>query len=185
MTKYVIFGRLGPADAFRPPRAVDTVATTLDLLDAAGSLRFGVDRALKHLAGWHLTPTAVGIDLITLAAHVHAADTRLNRVQASQDGWMREISIVVPVSDVAVWDRATAPLERMLRFLTGDLWAVRFRPCLAPAARLCRVSRDRGHDIRSRGSPCSPAASTVSSGQSTNFTRAGFRSSSATAAKAA
>tara|TARA_R100001086_G_scaffold233276_3_gene154879 strand:- start:924 stop:2309 length:1386 start_codon:yes stop_codon:yes gene_type:complete len=128
MTKYVIFGRLGPADAFRPPRAVDTVATTLDLLDAAGSLRFGVDRALKHLAGWHLTPTAVGIDLITLAAHVHAADTRLNRVQASQDGWMREISIVVPVSDVAVWDRATAVLERMLRFLTGDLWAVRFRP---------------------------------------------------------
>ena len=128
MTKHIIFGRLGPADAFRPPRAVDTVATTLDLLDAAGSLRFGVDRALKHLAGWHLTPTAVGIDLITLAAHVHAADTRLNRVQASQDGWTREISIVVPVSDVAVWDRATAILERMLRFLTGDLWAVRFRP---------------------------------------------------------
>lgn len=128
MTKYVIFGHLGPADAFRPPQAEDTVATALDLLDGAGSLRFGVNRALKDLAGWHLTPTAIGVDLITLAAHVHAADTRLNRVQTAQDAWTREIGIIVPVSDVAIWERATAVLERMLRFLTGDLWTVRFRP---------------------------------------------------------
>lgn len=139
MTQYAIFGRLGPADTFQPPVADDTLATVLDLLDASGSLRFGLNDAMRQLAAMELSPNAIGIDLITLAAHVHAADTRLNRIQTSQDSWTREIGIIVPVSDVNVWEGTTAVLERMLRFLTGDLWTVRFRPL--PAAGRPNLSR--------------------------------------------
>ena len=59
---------------------------------------------------------------------MHAADTRLSRSTESQDGWTREIRLVVPVSDVSRWVAAEPNLRRMLNFLTGDKWTILFRP---------------------------------------------------------
>ena len=73
-------------------------------------------------------PTEIGLDLLVLAAMVYAADTRISRHSESQDGWTREIRLVVPVSDLARWNAAIPILQRMLNFLTGDKWTIGFRP---------------------------------------------------------
>ena len=96
MTRYVISGFLGREDGFRPIEGEGIHVTSIDLLDDAGRLRFGLDGALSQLAGLRLKPSAVGIDLLVLAALIYAADTRLNRVRTSQDAWTREIELVVP-----------------------------------------------------------------------------------------
>jgi hypothetical protein len=67
------------------------------------------------------------VDLLVLAAHVHAADTRISRNTESQDNWTREIRLVVPVSDVARWTSVSGLLQQMLNFLTGDRWSFDFR----------------------------------------------------------
>jgi len=72
-------------------------------------------------------PTEVGMDLLILAAHVHAADTRISRSSESQDTWTREIRLVVPVSDPNLWGTTSSLLCRILNFLTGDKWIIGFR----------------------------------------------------------
>jgi hypothetical protein len=67
------------------------------------------------------------VDLLVLAAHIHAADTRISRNTESQDNWTREIRLVVPVSDVARWTSVSGLLQQMLNFLTGDRWSLDFR----------------------------------------------------------
>jgi hypothetical protein len=82
---------------------------------------------VRSLAKLGVYPSEVGIDVLVLAAMVHAADTRISRVQTSQDAWTRELGISVPVSDPGLWTRQRTLVEKMLRFLTGDHWAVSFR----------------------------------------------------------
>lgn len=72
-------------------------------------------------------PSEIGIDLLVLAAHVHAADTRISRAEQSQDSWTREMRLVVPVSDPARWNGAVPTLKKALDFLTGDRWTIGFR----------------------------------------------------------
>lgn len=72
-------------------------------------------------------PSEIGIDLLILAAHIHAADTGISRTKHSQDAWTREIRLVVPVSDPVRWNAAAALLKQSLDFLTGDLWTIVFR----------------------------------------------------------
>jgi hypothetical protein len=83
---------------------------------------------IRNLGRLGVYPSEVGVDVLVLAAMVHAADTRINRVQTSQDAWTRELGIAVPVSDPDLWTAQRALLEKMLRFLTGDHWTVAFRP---------------------------------------------------------
>lgn len=126
MRRHVIIGRFGPDDHTRVPKARDEVASTLQLV-AGDRLGHGIGRALKDLKALNLAPTEIGADLLVLAAHVHAADTRLSRSSESQDAWTREIRLVVPVSDPMRWASARPTLVRALNFLTGDRWEVGFR----------------------------------------------------------
>jgi hypothetical protein len=126
MRRHVIIGRFGPDDKTRVPQAPDEIASTLQL--AAGKrLDHGIGRALADLKELHLTPSEIGADLLVVAAHVHAADTRISRSTESQDAWTREIRLVVPVSDPTLWTAAAPLLVRALDFLTGDRWDVGFR----------------------------------------------------------
>lgn len=126
MRRHVIIGRFGPNDKTRIPKARDEVATTLQLL-VGDRLDHGIGRALDDLKGMHLTPSEIGADLLVVAAHVHAADTRISRSTESQDAWTREIRLVIPVSDPSRWMTAAPVLVRALNFLTGDIWTVGFR----------------------------------------------------------
>jgi hypothetical protein len=94
-------------------------------------LDHGIGRALVDIEKLGIFPTEIGLDLLVLAAHVHAADTRISRATESQDTWTREIRLVVPVSELQRWVQTEPLLERMLNFLTGDRWKIGFR--LRPA----------------------------------------------------
>lgn len=127
MTRYVLAPVLGPTDLFDPkPRGAEKIYR-FDIL-ADGQLRLGISTALKQLKEAEGMPTGHGLELLVLATLISIADTRINRSRSSQDGWTREIGLYLPVAQPVCWYPAKSTLEKMLRFLTGDLWTVDFRP---------------------------------------------------------
>lgn len=127
MRRHAILGRYGPNDHIQLPLFSEEVETRLDLIRQDGSLGNGIGGALSELARLSVYPSETGVDLLVLAAHVHAADTRISRKSESQDGWTREIRLVVPVSDPDRWGTVASIFVQLLNFLTGDLWKVEFR----------------------------------------------------------
>jgi hypothetical protein len=127
MKRQLLAGRFGPDDQLDIPVGRDEQRTYLQLVAGEKSLDHGIAGALISLKNLGITPSEIGVDLLVLAAHVHAADTRISRAEQSQDSWTREIRLVVPVSDPPRWI-ATAPiLKSLLNFLTGDRWELGFR----------------------------------------------------------
>lgn len=134
MKRHVIIGQYGAADNINFIPGVDEVATRFDLLTSPSELvsdkpclDYGIGNAINALSGFGVYPSEIGIDILVLAAHVFAADNRISRASESQDGWTREIRLIVPVSEPDRWD-ATAPIfVKLLNFLTGDKWKLRFR----------------------------------------------------------
>lgn len=127
MKRHLLAGRFGPDDRIDIPNADDEQVTQLQLVAGERALNYGVGGALTSLKGLGVFPSEIGLDLLILAAHVHAADTRISRAQQSQDSWTREIRLVVPVSAPERWQAAARTLTRTLEFLTGDRWSVAFR----------------------------------------------------------
>ncbi|MBE1426920.1 hypothetical protein H4684_003604 [Desulfomicrobium macestii] len=127
MRRHVIIGRYGPGDRERFALDNTEFETRLDLIVRDRTLDHGIGHALSDLARIGVYPSEMGADVLVLAAHVHAADTRVSRDSESQDGWTRELRLIVPVSDPDRWTRATPILVRMLNFLTGDRWSLAFR----------------------------------------------------------
>lgn len=127
MKRQLLAGRFGADDQLDIPMGRDEQRTFLQLVAGEKSLDHGIGGALSSLKKLGVYPSEIGLDLLVLAAHVHAADTRISRVQQSQDSWTREIRLVVPVSDPDRWVSATSILKNMLNFLTGDRWEFGFR----------------------------------------------------------
>jgi hypothetical protein len=128
MNRHLIVGRFCPDDQIQIPSATDEQVTRLELVAGERSLNHGIGGALTSLNHLGVFPSEIGLDLLIVAAHAHAADTRISREEQSQDSWTREIRLVVPVSDPNRWQAAAGTLSRMLGFLTGDRWSVGFRP---------------------------------------------------------
>lgn len=74
-----------------------------------------------------LSPSQTAIDLLHFATIVYTADLRISRLYDSEDAWFREISVHVPVTDVALWTAVTPIVRELLCFLTGDGWTINFR----------------------------------------------------------
>src|SRR5882762_7699665 len=127
MKRHLIFGRFGASDRVKIPVANGELATRLQFVKSKRRLEHDISGALETLAKVGVYPSEIGIDLLVLAAHVQAADTRISRASESQDGWTREIRIVVPVSEPLRWNATTPLLRRLLNFLTGDRWSIGFR----------------------------------------------------------
>ncbi|MFR6099154.1 MAG: Qat anti-phage system QueC-like protein QatC [Longibaculum sp.] len=66
------------------------------------------------------------LDLLYLSLAVFAAD-RLNLRDNAIDGWTREFNIHIPVLKIQEWIIAKDILEKMLSFLSGDIWHINFR----------------------------------------------------------
>ncbi len=105
----------------------DYHVTLFPLVSIENSLNFGIADVISDLEKISLFPTEVGLDLLILAAHVYAADTRISRDTESQDTWTREINLIVPVSDTTLWISTKSLLSELLNFLTGDIWDINFR----------------------------------------------------------
>jgi hypothetical protein len=128
MRRHVIIGRFGAGDRASIPTADGEVGSRLEFVVSKRRLEHGIGHALDDLAKLGVFPSEIGLDILVLAAHVHAADTRISRATESQDTWTREIRLVVPVSDPVRWSGTIPLLQRTLNFLTGDRWALGFRP---------------------------------------------------------
>lgn len=128
MKRHLIYGRFGTRDRVELATTEDEMPSRLEFVAAKRRLDHDIGSALETLAKVGVFPSEIGIDVLVLATHVQAADTRISRDSESQDGWTREIRLVVPVSDVARWNRGLPVLHRLLNFLTGDRWTVQFRP---------------------------------------------------------
>jgi hypothetical protein len=127
MKRQLLVGRFGPDDHTEIPTAADEQLTSLQMVAGEKSLDHGIGGALTSLKKLGVFPSEIGIDLLVVAAHVHAADTRISRAEQSQDSWTREIRLVIPVSDPARWGHAIPTLVKALNFLTGDRWTIGFR----------------------------------------------------------
>lgn len=127
MKRQLLAGRFGPDDQADIPAAQDEQTTFLQMVAGEKSLDHGIGGALTSLKKLGVFPSEAGIDLMVVAAHVHAADTRISRAEQSQDSWTREIRMVVPVNDPTRWTAAVPTLTKALNFLTGDRWTIGFR----------------------------------------------------------
>lgn len=89
----------------------------------ASNIRDGWYRALGIQA---VTPICE--DLYIIALSVFATDKRIPRSK-TPDNWTREVHLNVPVIMVDQWNFVKEELERMLSYLSGDLWHFTFRSC--------------------------------------------------------
>ncbi|WP_144139651.1 MULTISPECIES: Qat anti-phage system QueC-like protein QatC [Providencia] len=127
MKRQLLVGLFGADDQIEISMGSDEQKTFVQLIEGKNHLAHGIGSALSCLNKLGIYPSEIGLDLLILAALVHAADTRISREQQSQDSWTREIRLVVPVSDPEKWNATTPILKKMLNFLTGDLWEFGFR----------------------------------------------------------
>lgn len=65
-------------------------------------------------------------DLYIIALTVFAIDKRFPR-QNSSDRWTREFNVSIPVVNASKWNRMINEWEKVLRFLSGDIWNISFR----------------------------------------------------------
>src|SRR5690606_29898404 len=62
---------------------------------------------------------------LSLALSLVAADVRVHR-DVSPDGWTRQIDLTVAVGEPDVWNSQAPQIEAALRFLSTDIWTIRF-----------------------------------------------------------
>lgn len=59
-------------------------------------------------------------------AVIYGCDRLIKRDTGDGDRWTREIAVEIPVDDPTRWSVCTGTAEKMLEFLTGDLWHLSF-----------------------------------------------------------
>jgi len=128
LSRHLIYGRFGLKETVAIPSSDGEIGTSVEFVQATKRLDYGIGTALDDLATMGVYPSEIEVDLLVLAAHIYAADTRISRDTESQDNWTRELRLVVPVSNPIRWGAVSGILQRMLNFLTGDRWDLGFRP---------------------------------------------------------
>jgi len=65
------------------------------------------------------------VDLYRLASSIFIIDKTIPRGN-SYDGWTRDITLYLPVSEIEVWEKKNSLVTKLLSFLTGDHWKIVF-----------------------------------------------------------
>lgn len=73
------------------------------------------------------SPSVRAWDFLSIALAVHAADRFVVR-RETQDGWTRMIALEVELAEPEPWSAQADALAKTLRFLSSDIWYLRFRP---------------------------------------------------------
>lgn len=107
-------------------KGTDSYTIIIPLKGPTGTLNYGLDHLIQKFKDNAIFPSEDGIDLLCLAILTYLADTQISREKHSQDSWTREIAITIPVFSLDKWCSATSTIQRMLNYLTGDLWNVEF-----------------------------------------------------------
>lgn len=74
----------------------------------------------------NLSITPIYEDLFVIGISIFAMDKRISRRQF-KDCWTREINASIPVVEIEKWKKTENEWNKMLGFLTGDLWKISFR----------------------------------------------------------
>jgi hypothetical protein len=95
--------------------------------------------------------TTAAFDFLSIALAVTAADSFFSRGQYGEDGWARRFELEIPLVRPGHWQSLSADIERVLHFLSGDLWKLCFVdggavPPRAVATRKRRVANLAGVD---------------------------------------
>ncbi|MDH4378398.1 MAG: hypothetical protein QE263_00620 [Vampirovibrionales bacterium] len=128
MTIHSLVALYGPRDP--GPEVIlapDSQRTDISFIEGEHRLSYGLGKAISTLRGWGISPTPAALDLSILAGLVTAADTRISRKTESQDSWTREIDLYVPVHNIDIWNSSKELIEKLLKFLSGDIWRLYFR----------------------------------------------------------
>ncbi|HEX7362453.1 MAG TPA: Qat anti-phage system QueC-like protein QatC [Bryobacteraceae bacterium] len=120
-----VIAQIGP-DEYLPDLATEEPRFVASI-DKPGSRYSITQQLLSQVLEKGLIPSETAMDLVHLAVIVYTADLRIWRGY-SEDGWAREITLHVPVSQPGMWNEASPVLSELLSFLTGDHWTVLFRP---------------------------------------------------------
>ena len=79
----------------------------------------------RHLLRLGVQPSKRAWDFLAISLSVAAADHGCLR-NTSPDGWTRDIQLEVAITDPAFWTTHKLSLEAALKFLTGDIWRLKF-----------------------------------------------------------
>lgn len=88
----------------------------------SGSAGEAIEHRLRRL---RYAPAPEAWDFLSLALAVVGADICVHR-ERSPDGWTRQIDLTTAVSDPHFWSSQSTQIEAALRFLSTDIWSVRF-----------------------------------------------------------
>lgn len=66
------------------------------------------------------------LDLFYISLMVYYADRKVLRSDFS-DNWTREFTLYIPVIELDKWQGKKEHLEKMISYLSGDIWHIRFR----------------------------------------------------------
>lgn len=106
-----------------------------------GSAGGAIEHRIQRL---RYAPAPMAWDFLSLALSVVGADLCVHRAD-SPDGWTRQIHLTTAVGGPEFWNSQSSMIEAALRFLSTDLWTIRFigggrRP--APPDELFRPEAD-------------------------------------------
>lgn len=125
--RHSFIARLGTADTAKIATRPGDQVTDVQLVSGKTRLDHGLGTALDFLSNNGFTASEKAVDLLVLAALITAADTRITRRESAEDGWTREIDLLLPVSEPKLWTSLAPMVSKTLAFLTGDLWRLYFR----------------------------------------------------------
>ena len=114
----------GPAPVLETISDSDIPVRLFDQVRAVGGLSAGA--AVKtDVRRRKLAVPQLAWEFVSIALSVMVADGAVRR-DRSPDGWTRELSLEIAVTDPGVWNTQVAELEQALGFLTTDLWYFSF-----------------------------------------------------------
>lgn len=110
---------------FQKLAELSVMKVQIPMLTSTGNFRYGLQTLVSELRKLDIYPSETGFDAMTIGLMVYIADMKISRRKQSQDSWTREITLSIPVYNKQ-WQEHKKVLERMLKFLTGDIWRLEF-----------------------------------------------------------
>jgi len=144
MGKFALISTVGKTDKAIALKQPYQMIAELPFLKYGNSKDVSIHTFFHELKRLKLRPSEIAMDLLILANSMYAADIRINRERYGEDCWTRIIDLHIPVSNLGLWNANKHLIERIFRFLTGDIWTIYFReriddcPSISPYSKLSR-----------------------------------------------
>jgi hypothetical protein len=80
---------------------------------------------LQHNIDFSRFSNEIVFDLLLISIYVFGADKQIER-NRFMNGWSRDFHLIIPVSNIAVFNKNKSILKNMLSFVSGDKWEFTF-----------------------------------------------------------